>query len=245
MALLREFSTAQITDLRTRVAEVVRSCTHLRDAAQKSAGVVFQQFQGSAVLVRWYVVLPAKVLAPAYHSFAVGVAKSRGVAAPLQEQTPVLALLGTRGVEPAWNDPLQSANHLAIPLAGSSFVEEIPMVARLMHDMGVGLNWLDTTDDNLFIKNLGNIAGVFYVEDARSDCDDRGRRIVPAEAFVAAHDVRTVFGLGGSYRAGVFVAAIVFCQETLSRTQVQFFMPLVTTFKRATVRLVNEGRYFA
>lgn len=94
--------------------------------------------------------------------FAVSFAAARGVGEPLQDDTPGLALLGTRGDLPAWNERRASRGHLAIPLVSPSFVEEIPMVSRMLKDLGFPIDWVTgaskgTTD--LF----GKLGGFFYV----------------------------------------------------------------------------------
>ena len=136
------------------------------------------------------------------------------------------------------NDPL------VIPLVTANFVESIPMVARLMTDMGIGTDWFDKLEPDILVKNLGRAAGVFYVRDAKTWLDGRNRKIVSAQDFVTAHDIKTVFGLGGSYLNGSFVIMIMFTRETIEQSQAEAFMPLVSTFKTATLSLVMDGAIF-
>jgi hypothetical protein len=183
-------------------------------------------------------------LPAADQTFVAALAGSGGAAAALKGDTPVLSLLGTRGSEPDWDDRGKSKGHLGIPLVASSFVEGIPMVSRLMHDMGIGLEWLDTNDTKIVVKSLGRVAGVFYVRDAATGVDDQGRMIVPAQDFVRAHGIKTVFGLGGSYLNGTFMILILFTRERLERDEVEKFMPLVSTIKSVTMSLVMRDAIF-
>ncbi len=58
-----------------------------------------------------------------------------------------------------------------------------------------------------------------------------------AQDFVAEHNIRTVFGLGGSYLNGSFVTVIIFTRETIEQSKVESFMSLVNTFKSATMNI--------
>jgi len=126
----------------------------------------------------------------------------------------------------------------------ANFVESIPMVARLMTDMGIGTDWFDKLEPDILVKNLGRAAGVFYVRDAKTWLDGRNRKIVSAQDFVTAHNIKTVFGLGGSYLNGSFVTMIMFTRETIEQSQAEAFMLLVNTFKTATLSLVMDGAIF-
>ncbi len=81
--------------------------------------------------------------------------------------------------------------------------------------------------------------------DAKTRVDQQNRKIVSAQDFVAAHDIKTVFGLGGSYLNGSFVTIIIFTREFVEQSQAEGFMLLVNAFKIATMRLVMQGAIFA
>jgi hypothetical protein len=163
----------------------------------------------------------------------------------LRPRSIVLSLLGTAGQKPEWNDPLQSQGHLGIPLVTSSFVENLPMVAALMRDMGIGLDWLDRQDGSIVVKEVGRLARVFFVPDARVTVDSKGRKVVPASDFVESNGVRTVFGLGGAYVDGTFAAMIFFTRESIDRQQAEAFLPAINHFKVGTMNRVLEHQIFA
>jgi hypothetical protein len=192
-----------------------------------------------------FVTLPFRDLTPQVKTFAAGLAEARGLLPQLRDDTQVLSLMETCGAEARWGDRLRSDGHLGIPLLSESFIESIPMVARLMSDMGIGSDWFDKMEPDILVKSLGRAAGVFYVRDAKTWLDRQNRKIVSAQDFVEAHDVRTVFGLGGSYLNGSFVTVIIFTRETLEQSQIESFMSLVNTFKGATIGLVMGGAIFA
>lgn len=80
--------------------------------------------------------------------------------------------------------------------------------------------------------------------DAARASDSLGRLIIPAQDFVAANHIVSVFGQGGAYVDGTIVASIFFTREALSRTDAERFAPLASMFKSRTSRLVAAGRLF-
>jgi hypothetical protein len=245
MMNLVHYTLGDVNSLQERVHAALEGCASLREAAQRCASAVYEDHKESLALVRLYATLPFRQLPVSDQSFVAALAESGGAAAALKGDTPVLSLLGTRGDAPGWDDRRQSKGHLGVPLVASSFVEAIPMVSRLMHDMGIGVEWLDTNDTKIVVKTLGRIAGVFYVRDAATGVDDRGRMIVPAQDFVRGYGVKTVFGLGGSYLNGTCVILILFTRELMEREEVEKFMPLVNTIKSATMSLVMRDKIFS
>ena len=243
MARLSECSPRVIEGFGDGLKAPLGAAPHLQSAAQEVASRLYNEFVESVVLARAYVTLPLNQLPQADRAFAQKLAAGAGQGT-LADDTLILSLMGTAGVDAKWADRRLSEGHLAIPLVSAPFVASIPMVARLMKDMGIGLEWLDTRNTEVVVKKLGNVAGVFYVQDARTSVDDQGRRIVPAKAFVDGHGVRTVFGLGGCYMNGAFLAIIVFTRESIPRPQVESLLPLVSTVKAATTGLVISKRYF-
>ncbi|HEX6739524.1 MAG TPA: hypothetical protein VF310_14695, partial [Vicinamibacteria bacterium] len=127
-----------------------------------------------------------------------------------------------------------------------SFVESIPMIARLFKELGLQLDWIDKQDTAIVANVLGgNLAGLFHVPDARSALDHKGRHIIAAQDFVASHGVKTVFGMGGGYLNGTLMAIVFFTHEAIDKAQATNFMPLVNVFKAATTDLVMKERIFA
>jgi hypothetical protein len=244
MARLNNYTVGDITSLQEKIRLELEGCHYLQEAAQKCVGVIYEDLQDSLALIRFYVTVPFKQLPPSDKLFALDLAMANRVADLLEEDTLVLSLLGTHGEEADWCDRNQSKNHLGIPLVASSFVESIPMVAQLMQDMAIGLDWLDTKDTKIVVKMLGTIAGVFYVREAATSVDEKGRKIVPAQDFVSDYGIQTVFGFGGSYLNSACVVLILFTREMMERAEVERFMPIVNTVKSATMSLVMRDRLF-
>jgi len=244
MSTLNGYSSGEIKDFRRRLQEALRDVTTLQEAAQGCARLFYEEFSESIVLARLFVSLPLKDLPVRDQAFVTALARAKEIRPLLTDKTPVLSLLGTFGAQAAWSDRYKSQAHLGIPLVTANFVESIPMVARLMTDMGIGSDWFDKLGPEILVKNLGRAAGVFYVRDAKTWLDGRNRKIVSAQDFVIAHNIKTVFGLGGSYLNGSFVTMIMFTRETIAQSQAEAFMLLVNTFKTATLGLVMKGAIF-
>lgn len=245
MLAINNCSASEIKLFRDRIQEDVSTCAHVQAAAQRYAHLLYEEFKEAAVLVRLFVTLPYQDLPPRDKTFVTGLARAENLSAQLNDKTRVLSLLGTAGTQPQWNDRYQSQSHLGIPLLTANFVKSIPMVSRLMNDMGIDLAWFDELDQEIVIKSLGHTAGVFYVRDAMTRLDQQQRKIVSAQDFVAAHKIKTVFGLGGSYLNGSFVTIIIFTRETIEQDRVERLTPLINTFKVATMSKLMQGAIFA
>lgn len=59
-----------------------------------------------------------------------------------------------------------------------------------------------------------------------------------------AYDIKTVFGMGGSWPDGSLSAFVVFTRETIGVGVVRRLAPLMTVFRSCTTSLVMRGRYF-
>ena len=237
------YSLGDVVKLRARLDQDLR-CGSLAESAQKFVEVLFEELEESAVLFRLFVTVPLAVLGERERSFATELAQARGFADELNDDTSVVCLLGTRGKQASWNDRHASARHLAIPLTSASFIQTIPMVSRLMSDMGTGLEWVDKQELRIVVKSFGRMARVLYVEDAATARTSDGFHIVPDQEFVAANGIKTIVGLGGAYLNRSIVLALLFTNEIIRRRAVEKFMPLINTFKVATMKLVSDRRIF-
>jgi len=233
---------ASIAQLWTTVEPHVKRATSLEEAAQVLATALYTHFAESAILARAYVTVPFAALPPPTQAFVQALP---GAAAALTGTTPVLSLVGTQGQKVDWNDRRKSKQHAAIPLISAEFVDGIPMIARLLRELGVPLDWIDSHDARRLVSTIGSTVGLFYVEDAVRAMDDRGRKVIPAVDFVFAYDVKSVFGTGGAYSGGQMLVVVVFCRDPVARVTAQMFLPLVDLFKGKTGSLVAAAKVFA
>lgn len=225
----------QVEDLEARLKKGLAGVSYLDDAAQKLTDLVFDELQPSLALARVYVTVPYGRLPSTNKAFVDALAEAKQIKSSVKPETLVLSLVGTRGARPAWNDRRQSQGHVGIPLATASFVESIPMVSRLLVELGLGLDWVDKSDVGILARAAGDgVGGVFFVEDAATATDKKGRKIIPAQDFVAENGVKTVFGVGTTFVDGTLATMILFTREKLARTQADLFAPLMRAFKLAT-----------
>lgn len=236
MPSFTEASWPQIEELRARVAELANA-NSLVDAAQGFVELFRASF-GSIVLARLFVVLPAGSLPAAERAFATKLAGSE-----LLDTTPVLCLLGTAGSRQPWNQRIASLGHRAIPLLSSAKVDDAPMIAKLLTDLGVDLQALDV-GGAITTRQMAGGSATFFVPDARTALDGRGRHVIAATDFAGEFSIRTVFGMGGSYLDGTIAVAIFFCAEEIDRLVVDRFPSFISSFKMATAKLQREGRVF-
>jgi hypothetical protein len=210
-------------------------------SAQSLSALLFSRFSPSVALARVYATVPYRVLRDDVRAFVDRICVSKRVT--VSPDTPVLTLLGTAGSLSPWNDRRASKDHVAIPLASAAFVQSIPMIARLMREMGGDPRHFDGRAAALSPK-AASLGGLFYVEDATTAKDSEERLIIPATDFVASQRVKTVFALGTSYPNGTFVTAIVFARERVDRARAQSLLPILTALKTQTTPLVRDERFF-
>ncbi len=238
MALLSAITSEEIESARRAIA-ILRAVPTVQGAAQEFAALLKRTYS-TVVLARVYAVVAFSALP------AADLAKARravGEGPRLEPTTRVLSLLGTSGREKEWNDRDRSRAHLAIPLVDRQFVENAPMIASLLPALGVDLDHIETASPIASRPTLGGKNNVFFVPDARTAVDGRGRRIID-RSFVERYELRTVFGVGSAYDDGVLALAIVFSSEPLDRAVVDRFPRLIKSFVMATAETAVANRFY-
>lgn len=218
----------------------ISTASQLAVAAQTACELFTSSFE-SVVLVRLFIVLPFEKLPAAEQAFASRLAAG---GRSLTRKTRVLCLVGTSGAKKRWSDRTASVGHLAIPLIDADSVAGAPMIAKLLSDLNVDLKALDDGRPIVTRHMLGGKNGVFYVAEAKTAQDARGRQIVADTAFVRDNDIGTVFGMGGSYADGTLAVMVVFCNEHLERSVVDRYASFIASFKMATAALLENGQIF-
>lgn len=243
MATLSNLTFEELLDTRRAFTQSMAGSEFLEDAAQRAVSVLYDRFRGAVPLVRLYATVPFGELPSSNRDFVSQLLKSKGAGAA-DAKTLVLSLLGTRGDQTGWNDRRSSQGHVGIPLVDAAFVHGIPMVANLLEQLGLALK----SDDGRihgFAEKSTLFSGVFHVPDARSAADDLGRKVIPAQDFVAAQGIKSVFGCGALYPlSSVMMALILFTRESLPRSSADAFGPLASSFSSETMRLVQSRKFF-
>lgn len=235
-----EASYEDIEALWESVRPAVEGAASIEAVARTVTAAVFEAYEQSLVLARVFGTVDyGQLPEPAR------IAAKRASPGDLDAETSVLALLGTRGIEPEWNDRRTSAAHAAIPLGSEREVAEIPMISRMLDEIGFA-PFAPARGISAFVtRGFANVNGIFYVANAAAARDERDRLIIPSQDFVARHGVQSVFGCGGSYLSRhMFIALVLFCRETVPRSQAAKFVPMVSWIKAATSRMASRGAIF-
>ena len=216
------------------------------DIAQKWCDVFYETFEQSVVLVRLFVALPFETLPSDEQAFARAILTRRNVTDPIMPTTPVMTLLGTRGVHSNWGNRQISQNYRALPLVSTMFVESMPMTAQLFRVLGANVESPRSLGVGVTEKAWGaGRAGFFYVENAKSAVDMSGRKIVGAQAFVEEYGVHTVFGMARAFRDELFFVQLIFCRHFVSRERAREFLPLAATLRGTIVRAMDANNIFS
>jgi nitrogen-specific signal transduction histidine kinase len=241
---MEAISSMDVLDLWAGVESEVNAATSLEQAAQALATAIHTRLSESTALTRVFVTVDQASLPDDVRGFVQALADRSDMTGELNDSTPVLSLIGTYGVHPHWVDRRRSEDHLGIPLISADFVDDIPMISSLLKDLGLPLDWMERSNSSVIQRTIGQSAGLFFVENASSATDERGRKIIPAQDFVMDHGVGSVFGLSGAYSGDEILVVITFCTEQFPKAVAERFLPLLTLFKSATAVSVLEGRIF-
>lgn len=244
MSRIASYSVEDVAALRSRVEEKLKATASFQQACQAFTDVLYEELSSSAVLFRVFATVELDKLPEKERDFALELARARNFLSEIQPKTPVVTLLGSRGKRVQWNHRLRSERHLAIPLGSASFIKTIPMVSRLMGDMGTGLPWVQKQERNMIVTSMGQMARVLYVEDALEARTGDGFDIIPDRSFVEENGVRTVLALGGAYLNRTIVAVVLFTSERVPQDRVEKLLPVVHGFKVATMKAVMQGKLF-
>jgi len=140
-----------------------------------------------------------------------------------------LALLGTRGIEERWDRVVASINHRVIPLADGQAVYGMPMVVRLLEQMGLEAGDIagPRIKPRMEASKYRNF-GVFHVEAALGS-----KHIPDQQTFVEQYGIRSVVGMGGLLPSGAFFAVILFSRVVISAEVAALFRTLALSVKLA------------
>ena len=199
MTMISKLSSREVVELQNKIKGIENKHNTLEDAAQHYMSILYDELKESIILTRLFATIPFKDLPKSNKEFVMTLAHTSGIVKMLKDETLILSLFGTRGAKPEWNDRHKSKGHVGIPLASSDFIDRIPMMSRLLKQLGAGIDWIEETDTRLVAKTFKSMSGVFYVKDAETEVDNKGRKIIAAQDFVKEEKVKTVFGIGGGY----------------------------------------------
>jgi hypothetical protein len=172
---IEDATTSIVSEIWQKIAPQVKKSNFLEEGAQELASVIHSRFDESVVIARVFFTVPFDSLPAASKEFVKNLAEGAGAGAQIKGTTPVLTLVGTHGVEEDWKDRRRSRGHAGIPLISSAFVGAIPMISRLLKELGVPMDWVDSHDSEIIKKAVRGTVGVFFVDDAAEATDHEGR----------------------------------------------------------------------
>jgi two-component system NtrC family sensor kinase len=149
-----------------------------------------------------------------------------------------LTLLATAGQERQWNDRRLSAGHQAIPLLSVEMVQNAPMIAGLIQQMGLDIEELLEPDLNFPLYADKRTFGAFHVEEALESPQ------LPAQDFVQKYGIRSVVGFGSLLSPGELVAVILFSKAKLTPEKAQAVSSLALKVKLLFLPFRNRGQIF-
>lgn len=179
-------------------------------------------------LVRMFETQPFQALAPELQSIAAA-------SAPMTPQTVCLTLVATTGDEPAWNDAKLSQGHRAIPLSSAEAVEQLPMIAQLIRQLGLKVAGVITPVEGVVVNSAAT--GVFHIPEAL-----RSPWIPAQEGFVVPFGIRSVVGFGDWLPDGHLFVVIGFSKVPISRETARLLAHLSLSLKLAFLPLVTSPR---
>jgi hypothetical protein len=248
---LCETTVNSINALRRTIAQALQAPQSLEEASQTFVNILFEEFEESIAVIRLFVTIPFGKLPEAIQTSVLRTADVPRQ--PLANTTPTLMLLGLHEAEEFRN----AKHYFGIPLISPATVEAIPMIAQLLQELGFPFKQplrraaSKQESEEIETSSIGFLSGLFYVPDAQNAVNAKGQRILSVldqggiYNHTATDEVETIFGIGGAYVSGPFIATVIFSREPLDRVLVERFMPLANFFKTSTTDLVLNEDFFA
>jgi hypothetical protein len=236
---LKQLTLGDMAQASTRLRKLGVGAQSMEDSAQRVARFLFDEFgvpstnERGSVLVRVYKTHPFGDLPQDLQAFA-----ARSASGTLGPQVPCLVLIGSVGIESAWNSPRRSARHRAIPLPSVEAVSELPMVAQLVSQLGFDVATLVGGTGTMLLDREERTFNVFHVPTAADSPH------IPAQEFVQQHNVKSVLGFGGLLPDGQMYAVILFSRLPISRDTANMFKPLALAAKLALLPFVSTASIF-
>ena len=234
---IANFSVGDMLRAGLALRQVVQGAGSLEEAAALVVRYLYENCvdrataQRTCALVRFYKTHRLGDLEPDVREFA---AAQLGSVRP-DPDIRCLALLGTVGDEPAWNDRHNSQSHMAIPLPTADIVRRAPMIARLIEQLGLDIESVVTGNAPTQHPGQGLTYDVFHVENAL------GSPHIPAQdEFVVPHEIRSVVGFGGLLRSGELFAVILFCRSHIPAASAARFRTIALDVRSALYALAED-----
>lgn len=211
---------------------------HMEEVANKIVRHLYENLEDketgekACALARFYKTHLYSDLDPGLQEFAQGILGD----VPSSPEMRCLTLLATVGENSEWNLRANSAGHKAIPLPSEDFVAKIPMIARLINQLGLEVSAVLRPDPAIMMDLEEKTYGVFHVPEAV------GSPYIPAQdEFVIPYGVRSVVGFGGILPSGELYAVILFAKVQIPRETAERFAALASSVKAAVAPFAGQA----
>jgi len=224
--------------------ELVHRLRHLSPAhdsmeavAQRIVATLFDELvdndgRPACVMARLFVTRPLGSLPEPLRQHAL--ARLTGPARQEPDDVVCLTLLGSRGIEPAWNGRQGSVNHDAIPLPSPDVLIQFPMVSTLIEQLGIDRNLVVSPDHDPLHELEPQVYQIFHIEKAV------GSSAVPAQAgFVDRYGIQSVLGFGSLLPGASLYAVLLFTRVRVSAELASRFRPLALSAKLSLLPFIN------
>jgi hypothetical protein len=224
---LSRFDLSDVVECSAALRRATEGVTSMEESSEKIVAFLYDQLRdeggGRALaLVRLFKTHPFEALEPEQQEFA---RKTLGDA-EVPAQMKCLTLLATRGDEPDWNSRRASRGHAAIPLPSAKIVENAPMIAQLITQLGLDIGIVVKAAPDTIVDLAQKNYNVFYIPEAK------GSPYIPAQSeFVVPFGIRSVLGFGGMLPSGNLFAVIMFAKVAISRETADMFANVALAVK--------------
>ena len=238
---LTSFGFKEMMDCRTRVRELYSSGAPatVSEAAQRVVDFFYTELvddQGApaCALARFFKTHPYRDLDEELRTVARESAPNAG------SDTRCLTLLATRGLEPDWNSTRTSRGHRVIPLTSVEMVQQAPMIAQLITQLGVPIANVVRPSASLLLNGGDATHNVFYVAEALGS-----PYIVAQEDFVKRYGIASVVGCGGMLSSGDLFALILFSRVPIVSDTAEQFRVIGLSLKVAMLPVARKPLFLA
>lgn len=209
----------RVTQETATMEEAARSVVRHFHASCMDPGTGARQ----CALVRFYKTHDFGTLEPGLQAFA----RERLDGRDPWDALKCLVLLASAGELPEWNARRASRGHQAIPLSSARVVEDAPMIAQLVREVGLDAENVVAPRPELISGMAGKTYNVFHVPVAEDS------PYIPAQDFVRQYGIRSVVGCGGVLLTGDFFALILFSRVSVDAESAARFRNIALDLKLA------------
>ncbi len=230
---LSDFGLGPMVRLVAGLRDLGTGCASVEEFAQRVCRFLHECFvdgegEPQTALVRFYATSQVGRLPPEEQQFA-----RRAHDGDLSPGTSALALMGTAGRLPGWNDRGASVGHRVIPLIDPDQVERLPMIAALLGQLGIDVRALVSAHSDVVLPVEDGRYRVFYVPHAV------GSPLIPAQDFVADHGIASALGFGGALPTGEVYAVVVFSRVRVPLASAALFATVALSTSLAAVDMLD------